>query len=64
MTLLPQTYPQFFHSLRDNQRGAVAGEYAVLLTMVAVALVVALGLWVGALGNAFTAAGNLIEGLI
>jgi Flp pilus assembly pilin Flp len=64
MTLLPQRFPQLFHNFRRDQRGAVAGEYAVLLTMVAVALVVALGLWAGALGNSFSAAGNLIEGLI
>ena len=41
-------------SLRD--RGAVAGEYAVLLALIAVFLVTVIGLFTGAIVRAFDAA--------
>ena len=40
----------------DEERGAVAGEYAVLLTLIAVALIVAIGLFTDAIIRAFDAA--------
>lgn len=39
-----------------EQRGAVAGEYAVLLALIAVALVTVIGLFTGAIVRAFEAA--------
>jgi Flp pilus assembly pilin Flp len=40
----------------DEERGAVAGEYAVLLTLIAVALITVIGLFTGAIIRAFDAA--------
>ncbi len=40
----------------SGERGAVAGEYAVLLALIAVALVVTLGLFTSAIIRAFDAA--------
>ena len=39
-----------------EDRGAVAGEYAVLLTLIAVALITVIGLFTGAIIRAFNAA--------
>ncbi len=39
-----------------DERGAVAGEYAVLLALIAVALVAVIGLFTGAIVRAFNAA--------
>ena len=54
---------QLLHQLRLVDRGAVAGEYAVLLTVVAVVLVSAILLWVGALEAAVNSAAGVIEAL-
>ena len=54
---------QLLHQLRIADRGAVAGEYAVLLTVVAVVLVSAILLWVGALEAAVDSAAGVIEAL-
>lgn len=43
-----------------SDRGAVAGEYAVLLALIAVALVVVIGLFTDAIVRAFTAAINVL----
>jgi len=40
----------------NEERGAVAGEYAVLLTLIAVALIGAIQLFTGAIVRAFDAA--------
>lgn len=45
-----------------HERGATAGEYAVLLALVAVALAAAVAVWVGALEGAISTAGNIIGG--
>ncbi|MGI9607922.1 MAG: Flp family type IVb pilin [Acidimicrobiales bacterium] len=46
-------------SLRD--RGAVAGEYAVLLALIAVVIVAAIGPFTAAVGGAFNAATGVIN---
>jgi len=51
------------HHLRLADRGAVAGEYAVLLTVIAVLLVTAIGIWLGALEAAVDGAAGVIDGL-
>ena len=43
-----------------GERGAVAGEYAVLLALIAVALVTIIGLFTGAIVRAFQAAINVL----
>ena len=45
-----------------EERGAVAAEYAVLLTLIAVALVVAVGALEGAISGALSAAAAVITG--
>ena len=44
----------------DEERGAVAGEYAVLLALIAVALVTAIGLFRDAIIRAFDAATGVL----
>ena len=44
------------HDRAQEDRGAVAGEYAVLLALIAVALVLTLGLFTDAIIRAFDAA--------
>ncbi len=47
---------------RNSERGAVAAEYAVLLALVAVALVVVIASLTGAITQAFDRVIDLIDG--
>jgi pilus assembly protein Flp/PilA len=50
--------------ITDKERGATATEYALLVALIAIAIVVAVTAFGGALSNFFPALGNKVQGWV